>query len=128
VKGIAMRDLEEQQVDGGGSGIDAAPAEIARSLGSVWERYSGQRPKSTKVEMGEDVIRCVIEEQPDSGDDETGDAPDDPRLSAAGLKQNATVVISRITGRRVIAFIAKRDKSAETSTQTFLLDQPQRRF
>jgi hypothetical protein len=70
----------------------------------------------------------VIEEQPDSGDDETGDAPDDPRLSAAGLKQNATVVISRITGRRVIAFIAKRDKSAETSTQTFLLDQPQRRF
>lgn len=123
-----MRDLEEQQADGGGPGIDAAPAEIARSLGSVWERYSGQRPKSTKVEMGEDVIRCVIEEQPDARDDETSDAPDDPRLSAAGLKQNATVVISRITGRRVVAFIAKRDKSTETSTQTFLLDQPQRRF
>ena len=124
-----MRELEEKQVDGGGSGIDAAPAEIARSLGSVWERYSGQRPKSTKVEMGEDVVRCVIEEQPDAGDDETSDdAPDDSRLSAAGLKHNATVVISRVTGRRVIAFIAKRDKSAETSTQTFLLDQPQRRF
>jgi hypothetical protein len=126
VKGIVMRELEEQQADG--AGIDAAPAEIARSLGSVWERYSGQRPKSTKVEMGEDVVRCVIEEQPDAHDDEISDAPEDPRLSAAGLKHNATVVISRITGRRVIAFIAKRDKGAETSTQTFLLDQPQRRF
>jgi hypothetical protein len=49
-------------------------------------------------------------------------------LSAAGLKQNATAVITRITGRRVVAFIPKRDKQTETSTQTFLLERPRRRF
>ena len=46
----------------------------------------------------------------------------------AGLKHNATAAITRITGRRVVAFIPKRDKKAETSTQTFLLDRPRPRF
>jgi hypothetical protein len=49
-------------------------------------------------------------------------------LSAAGLKQNATAAITRITGRRVMAFIPKRNKETETSTQTFLLERPLRRF
>jgi hypothetical protein len=128
VKGIAMSDLQEQPADGGVPGIDAAPAEIARSLGSAWERYSGQRPKSTRVEMGEDVVRCVIEEAPDALDDEASDGAGDPRLSAAGLQRNATLAVSRITGRRVIAFIAKRNQGAEISTQTFILDQPRQRF
>lgn len=126
-----MRDLQEQTADEGGSTVDAASGEIARSLGSVWQRFSGQRPKSTRVELRGDVVRCVIEEQTDSDDSdstEDAEAPDDPRLSPAGLKYNATAAITRITGRRVIAFIPKRDKKAEICTQTFLLDQPRQRF
>ena len=125
-----MRDLEEQAPEQVESGVDETSDEIARSLGSVWRRFSGRRPKSTSVEIRRDVIRCVIEEGSHTpGPDEDGDATDDdPRLSPAGLKQNATAVITRITGRRVVAFIPKQDKKAETSTQTFLLDQPQQRF
>jgi hypothetical protein len=123
-----MRDLQEQTADEGRADADASN-EIARALGSVWQRFSGQRPRSTTVEMGEDVVKFVIEEGgPDAGSDQDGEAPDDPALSPAGLKQNATAAITRITGRRVVAFIDKRDKNAETSTQTFLLDRPQRRF
>jgi hypothetical protein len=124
-----MRDLQERTSDDGRSGVDTN--EIARSLGSVWERFSGHRPKSTSVEMGEDVVKCVIEEHaPDSGPDEAAEVPedDDPRLSPAGLKHNATAAISRITGRRVVAFITKQDKNAQVSTQTFLLDRPLKRF
>ena len=51
-----------------------------------------------------------------------------PGPTAAGLKQSATAAITRITGRRVVAFITKRDKQTETSTQTFLLERPLRRF
>lgn len=79
--------------------------------------------------MSEDVVRCVIEERaPDPGSEGDDGAPADPELTPAGLKHNATAAISRITGRRVIAFIVKRDETAEVSTQTFILDSPRQRF
>ena len=46
-----------------GASANTTSDEIARSLGSVWQRFSGQRPKSTTVEVDRDVIRCVIEEK-----------------------------------------------------------------
>jgi hypothetical protein len=123
-----MSDPEEQTSDEVRSGAGGSN-EIARSLGAVWQRFSGQRPKSTIVEMGQDVVRCMIEEPPPgSGLEEDGGAPDAPTLTSAGLKHNATAVITRITGRQVIAFIVKHDKKAETSTQTFILDSPRQRF
>ena len=126
---MLMRDLQEQKADEGASRVDAASDEIARSLGSVWQRFSGQRPKSTSVEMSEDVVRCVIEEgTPDAGSDKDSETADDPRLSQAGLKHNATAAITRITGRRVVAFIPKHDEKTEIFTQTFLLDRPRQRF
>jgi hypothetical protein len=122
-----MRD-PQQASDNGGPGVDVS-SEIARSLGVVWQRFSGQRPKSTSVEMGKDVVRCKIEEPaPGSGSEEDGEAPEAPKLTPAGLKHNATAAITRITGRQVIAFIVKRDKKAEVSTQTFILDPPRQRF
>jgi hypothetical protein len=127
MKGIAMSELKEEQADLAESGIDATSDEIARSLGTVWQRFSGQRPKATTVEMGEDVVKCVISERRDPAPDDD-ESPDDPRLSPAGLKHNATAAISRITGRQVIAFIADRDEGAQISTQTFILDRPRQRF
>jgi hypothetical protein len=126
MKEIAMSDLPGR-ADEGEPTIDATSDEIARSLGTVWQRFSGQRPQSTEVELRADSVRCTIKERPDPtphGAEEL----DDPPLSPAGLKYNATAAISRITGQRVIAFIAKRDKGAQTSTQTFLLDRPRQRF
>lgn len=123
-----MRDPAEQTTDEGRPGVDASN-EIARSLGAVWQRFSGQRPKSTSVEMSKDVVKCMIEEPaPGSASEEDGEASDAPKLTPAGLKHNATAVITRITGRQVSAFIVKRDKQAEVSTQTFILDQPRQRF
>ena len=83
------------------------------------------------VEMEPNVVRCVIEEgtadAPTDEDAETaveaGLSPDSPSFS-----YNATAAITRATGRRVVAFIPKRDKKTLTSTQTFILDQPRRRF
>jgi hypothetical protein len=121
--------LEQEQAADEESGADRTSGEIARSLGTVWRRFSGQRPKSTSVEVRQNSVKCVIEEgTPDTATDEDQEVLDDPRLSAAGLKQNATAAITRITGRRVVAFIPKRDKQTETSTQTFLLERPKRRF
>ena len=120
---------QEQATDQEESSVDRTSGEIARTLGTIWSRFSGQRPKSTSVEIRQNSVKCVIEEgTPDTEADEDQEGLDDPRLSAAGLKQNATAAITRITGRRVLAFIPKRNKETETSTQTFLLERPLRRF
>jgi hypothetical protein len=131
-RGTAVSDVQEQAPEQDGSEVDQVDhtsGEIARSLGTVWRRFSGQRPKSTSVEIRQNSVKCVIQEgSPDAEADEDEEGLDDERLSAVGLKQNATAAITRITGRRVVAFIPKRDKKTEISTQTFLLERPQRRF
>ena len=124
-----MNEVPEGPTDVVGLETDARSDEIARSLGSVWQRFSGQRPKSTNVEIDQDVVRCVIEERkPEQESDDDDEATEELRLSSAGLKHNATAAVTRITGRQVVAFIPKRDAKAEVSTQTFLLDRPPRRF
>jgi len=121
--------LEQQAAGQEESSVDRTSGEIARTLGTIWSRFSGQRPKSTSVEIRQNSVKCVIQEgTPDTEADEDEEGFDDPLLSAAGLKQNATAAITRITGRRVLAFIPKHNKETETSTQTFLLERPLRRF
>lgn len=110
---------------------DPTSNEIARALGSVWQRFSGRRPKSTHVEIERDVVRCVIEESPP--DAEVGEEPEvapDPEhsLDSRRFDYNATAVITRATGRRVIAHIPKHEKKTLITTQTFILDRPRQRF
>jgi hypothetical protein len=121
-----MSDASEHAAVEDASG-DPASKEIARSLSSIWLRFAGHRPRSMTVEMEPNVVRCVIEEG-DGNDDtesavEPGLSPESPSFS-----YNATAAITRATGRRVVAFIPKRDKKTLTSTQTFILDQPRTRF
>ena len=140
-----MSDPQQQTSVQDGAGVEAVPAEvdphvaeIARSLGNVWQEFSGQRPKSTEVEIGRDRIRCVIEEgAPDAEADADADGDvkpveepvANPRVSAeAGFGYGAKAAVARITGRRVIGFIPKRDKKAGTSTQTFILHRERRRY
>ena len=119
-----MNEVTEEPTDVGGLETDARSDEIARSLGSVWQRFSGQRPKSTNVEIDQDVVRCVIEERkPTQESDEDDEATEELRLSSAGLKHNATAAVTRITGRQVVAFIPKRDaQGTRTSLPTVLPD------
>ncbi len=124
-----MSDLAEKTVDAARHRNDATSDEIGRSLGSLWQRFSGERPTSTSVEMRQDGVRCVIQEgAADAEAQDPDETTDDPRLSPAGLKHNATTAVARITGKRVVAFIVKRDKEAKTSTQTFLYDRPPERY
>jgi hypothetical protein len=121
-----MGESQEHASDGDGSAVDPRPDEIARSLGSVWQRFSGLKPKSTTVEIKGNVVTCVIQEGTESAPDEGGEAG--PSQDSASFNYNATAVITRATSRRVIAFIPKRDKKNQTSTQKFILDQPRQRF
>jgi hypothetical protein len=126
-----MADPQEHASADGASEGDATSDQVARSLGTVWQRFSGQRPKSTTVEIEKHVVRCVIEEgSPEAATDEDAETTGEPGLSpdSPSFNYHATAVITRATGRRVVAFIPKRDKKTHTATQTFILDQPRQRF
>jgi hypothetical protein len=103
--------------------------EIARSLGSLWQRMAGTRPKSTSIEIANNRVRCVMEEGvPGAEESEDGEV-DSPEvaLGSARFQRDASAVVHRATGRRVAAFIAKRDEGTRTSRQTFILDSPRQR-
>jgi hypothetical protein len=126
-----MPEPQVQTSESEASAGNTASEEIARSLGSVWQRFSGQRPKSTNVEIEKDVVRCVIEENsPDALLEEDGESTVDADASPDSRRfdYNAAAAVTRVTGRRVIAFIPKRDKKNLTSTQTFILDRPRPKF
>src|SRR5919109_3310377 len=55
---MAMSEVPERATKEGEPGLDGASDELARSLGSVWKRFSGQRPKSASVEIEQDIVRC----------------------------------------------------------------------
>ena len=109
--------------------VDTAATElcdtISRSMGSVWQRATGARPDAISTELGVDKVRCVIEGSdepaPPAADEEA--AADAPVLLTDSAHRNEAIEsIRRATHRRVIGFISKRDKTAGTSTQTFILD------
>jgi len=113
--------------EGAGGNDQMASDEIARSLGAVWHRFSGHRPKTMNVEVTRDAVRCVIEEGPseDSADDEPVAGPG---LGSRRFDYDATAAVARVTGKRVVAFIPKRDGKTQVVTQTYILDRPRQRF
>ena len=98
--------------EGAGGNDQMASDEIARSLGAVWHRFSGHRPKTMNVEVTRDAVRCVIEEGPSE------DSADDEPVAGPGLGSR----------RFDVAFIPKRDGKTQVVTQTYILDRPRQRF
>jgi hypothetical protein len=125
----APPDSSELRDDQAVSGDQAVSDEIARSLGAVWHRFSGRRPKAMSVEVQREVVRCVITENPaaDSVDGDGAPAPG-PDVDSLRFGYDATAVVARATRQRVIAFIPKRDGKTQIVTQTYILDRPRMRF
>jgi hypothetical protein len=114
---------------------DVLSDQIGRSISSIWERHSGSRPVSINCEIAKDQVRCMLElpdaiEVADSADDADGDETDacyegsevvrSPQSSR--YRNEATASVSRITGRRVLGFIAKRDPKTKSASDTFILE------
>jgi hypothetical protein len=82
--------------------------EIARSLGSIWQRRTGERPSSINATFDGDVVRCAI----DAGD----------QMIDRGYQQEACAAVTRIAHRKVSAYIASTDKDTGAATQKFIFE------
>jgi hypothetical protein len=106
------------------SGATRAEAcdQIGRAVSSLWQRRSGVRPASVSTEYVGDVVRCQIEQgegPEDAADADTEDAGVDA-LGARGYQLQAQAAVRRLTGRKVLAFVAKSE--GEPATNAFILE------
>jgi hypothetical protein len=124
-----MSDLQQSPED---DGADVHTSkEIARSLGAIWLDFAGQRPKSIEVDVGRDRVECVIDERAAAApEDVDAEVADDTALSphSTGYGYRASAAVARITHRRVVGYIPKRDTENEISTQVFVLRRELRRY
>jgi hypothetical protein len=132
-----MSDLQEQTPAESEADPDPTSKEISRSLGSVWEDFAGQRPRSIEVEIGRDRVECVIDERVGTGqdgaeradeDESTPDADSELSPHSTAYRHRASAAVARITHRHVVGFIPKRDEENEVSTQVFVLRRDRQRF
>lgn len=122
-----------QETAPGSDGAVDLSGDIARSIGSVWQRHAGAKPTSVTTEISKDTIKCMLEvplatDEAVAATDE--DVTDDfyegsevvrsPQSSR--YRNEATAMISRLTGRRVLGFIAKRDAKTNLASHTFILE------
>jgi hypothetical protein len=95
-----------------GDSPESMQTRLSRSMGTVWQNHTGDRPGTVSAVIDGDVVRCAIEKA-------EGQSPE-----TAGYRNEAIAMVARVMGRRVNAFIPKHDKKTDVTTDTFILEPP----
>jgi uncharacterized protein YbcI len=106
------------------------PAEVTRSLATVWKNYAAERPEDAETEISGDVVRCVLRGAVASFEEGMAAQPDGDgefRRDLNTYRRDAAKAVTRVTHRRVLAFISKHDAKTDVATEVFILDDTRRR-
>ena len=108
------------------------PAQITRSLSSLWTRYAGDPPSDVRTELRGDIVTCVLVDAVDAFDKglarpsvQEGHGDGSPTL--AGYKSEAVQTVVRLTRQRVTSFVSSHDRETDVATEVFTLEPPPRR-
>ena len=91
---------------------ESTQKQLSRALGTVWADHTGGKVGAVKAEIVGDRVKCQM-------DDEEAQSPDTFAYRTAVI-----ATVTRVTGRRVVGFIPKRNKTTNVTTETFLLEAP----
>ena len=110
--------MEEQAPAGG------MPAEVTRSLSTVWKRYAASRPADVETRIIGNRVLCVVRDA--VGDFQLGlssqEATDGAARDLTSYRREASAAVAKATHRRVLAFVSDHDAKSDTATEIFLLD------
>jgi uncharacterized protein YbcI len=112
----------------------ALPADISSSLGSLWKQYSGERPADIQTVIRGTKIACVLKDSVGrftesvavAAADEADPDPDMRQLTPSNYRHDAIQAVSRVTHRKVMAFISDHDEKTDVATEVFIIDAPAR--
>jgi hypothetical protein len=107
---------------------DGLPAQVSRSLGSVWTRHAGVSPGEVETVIKADTVICTIR----GGTVEFSEGMVDPRsclaegakaeVEAHTYKDDALAAVEEATGRHVRFFASRSDSVADVATEIFTLE------
>ena len=107
---------------------DGLPAEITRSLVSLWTRYAGEAPTRGQTEIRGNVVTCVLIDA--VGDFNSGIGASQPgdalrgegKLTTAAYKRDAVAAVVKATRQRVMSFVSSHDRDTDVATEVFTLE------
>ena len=105
------------------------PAELTKSLVSLWTHYAGKPPTNARTEIRGNVVTCVLVDAvgdynnsmmiaPQTGDTVPGVA----KLTPAAYKREAVAAVVRLTRQRVASFVSSHDRDTDVATEVFTLE------
>jgi uncharacterized protein YbcI len=104
------------------------PAELNKSLVSLWTRYAGKAPATARTEIRGNVVTCVLVDSvadynksiiaSQTGDTVRGVA----NLTPAAYKREAVAAVGRLTRQRVASFVSSHDPDTDVATEVFTLE------
>ena len=104
--------------------------EISSSLGSLWNNYAGSRPTEVSTTIRDAKVRCTLTgcvNEFDEALDLAGKedlAAGERRLTMYTFRREAMEAVTRITHRRVLAFVSNHDPDTDVATEVFIIDSP----
>jgi hypothetical protein len=98
-------------------------AELTRSLTAIWQHNAGAKPSATNAEVSSEKVKFVLNDCVAGEPHEPVAEGDDPRSTeTAHYRTEAIAAVTRITGRKVLGYIPKRDAKTDVATDTYLLE------
>ncbi len=108
--------------------------EISSSFATLWNNYSGSRPADIKTTIRDSKVKCVLTSAVQNFDAsiELASKQDigigERQLTMYTFRREAMEIISRITHRRVLAFVSDHDAKTDVATEVFIVDAPPARL
>ena len=104
------------------------PAEITKSLVSLWTQYAGRPPSNARTEIRGNVVTCVLVDA--VGDYNRSMVARQTRdtihgvakLTPAAYKREAVAAVVRLTRQRVASFVSSHDRDTDVATEVFRLE------
>jgi uncharacterized protein YbcI len=110
------------------SALPTLSAGVSEALASLWTRYAGRRPSSTRTEIRGNVVTCVLVDAvgdfnrsmtaPQAHDTVRGTG----KLSPAAYKREAIAAVVGLTHQRVVRFVSSHDGDTDVATEVFTLE------
>jgi Na+-translocating membrane potential-generating system MpsC-like protein len=109
------------------------PAELTRSLVSLWTQYAGVPPSKARTEIRGNVVTCVLVGA--VGDFNRSMMARQTRdtvrgvgkLTPAAYKREAVAAVVRLTRQRVASFVSSHNPDTDVATEVFTLEPSLRR-
>jgi hypothetical protein len=109
------------------------PAELTKSLVSLWTQYAGKAPSRARTEIRGNVVTCVLVDavgdyNRSMGAGQTRDTVRGVgKLTPAAYKRDAIAAVVRLTRQRVASFVSSHDRDTDVATEVFTLEPSFRR-